>query len=108
MNDDKIRDAVAASVDVAEVNDDTQKIIVRAQHSTAVELRKVIDAAKAGDQKAINKLKIFETIKDPNLAARLAIMNRAQRTQYLAGMKKVAKLQRKRARRRAGSTHDET
>ena len=82
-----------ASVDSAAAEDE---IVVKAQHSTAVELRKVIEAAKAGDRRAINKLQVFEVVKDPNVAARLAIMNRAQRRSYFAGLK----AQRKAAKRK--------
>lgn len=100
-NTDEIEKAVTSAADQSEAQDEVQKIIVHAQHSTAAELRKVIDAAKAGDQRAINKLSVFERVKDPDVAARLAIMNRAQRQQYLGGMKAVAKAAKRRRRRAA-------
>lgn len=83
-----IAKSVGASVDVAIAETpNEEKIVVRAKHETAVALRAIVEGAKAGDRRAINKLHVFEIIKDPDVAARLAIMNRAQRRAYLAGLR---------------------
>lgn len=77
----------------------TETIVVRAQKSTAEELRKVIDAAKAGNRQAINKIRVFEVVKDTGVAARLALMNRAQRQNYFGELKEQRKAAARKAKR---------
>ncbi len=59
-------------------------IVVKASGFTADALEEIITAAKAGDHRARNKLKAFGTFKDPQLAARVATMNRETRRAFMA------------------------
>jgi hypothetical protein len=71
-------------VELDELTEDDQKIVVQAANETATALREIIEKAKAGDKGALKKLEAFEKYSDPQLAARVALMNNKQRRAFEA------------------------
>lgn len=61
-----------------------EAIAGKAAALTADALADVVAAAKTGDLRAMHKLEAFTRFKDPQLAARVATMNRATRRAFLA------------------------
>lgn len=76
--------ALAAQLVAAASGIEEEKIVVKAAGDTAEALKLIIADAKAGDRRALNKLRAFETFEDPQLAARVALMNNKERRAFMA------------------------
>lgn len=87
------RRVVAASVGSSdELNAEAEELISTAAKLTAENLTDVIKDAQ-GDEphakhRAMNKLKAFSIFPDPQLAARVALMNNKTRRAFFAGLRK--------------------
>lgn len=78
----------AQTVEVkSNMSKEDNEIVVQAAGDTAAALKEIIAQAKAGDRRALHKLEAFETYNDPQLAARVALMNNKQRRAFKAGRK---------------------
>lgn len=78
-------ETLQASPEITEAEEiQINKVVIKAAGDTASALKQIVADAKNGDPRAMKKLEAFDRYSDPQLAARVAMMNRSQRRAFEA------------------------